>query len=412
MIIRKLALAAAVCTVLAANQSAHATEYEVTVTNLTHGLHFTPLLLSAHPEDTRFFYTGEPSSPELQALAEGGDTTALAALLESVSATVNIDDTLLAPGESRTFLISNSDNPANTQLSIAGMLLPTNDGFVGLNSLTLPTGEAHDTDATPDTNPDDGTEPTDVIEPPGVIEPTDDGESAEPPEDDMQDPEGTDDGIANDPENNPELVDDSNPDGDSETDTETDETQSDDASADDAPLAPPDPFAVVEESDPEDTEEPAETDDDESDSEQLVDTGEGNDSDQVAGADTETDSDSDADADADEEMFPVDGMHMVGESITIDLLGYDAGTEGNDEMVGSGVPGEPGFPAPQPVIDSGVGSGATGIEISAEGFVHVHRNVLGDSDPSGGRSDINSAVHRWLNPVARVTVTIVGDTAE
>ena len=410
MIIKKLALAAAVCTVLAANQSAHATEYEVTVTNLTHGLHFTPLLLSAHPEDTRFFYTGEPSSPELQALAEGGDTTSLAALLESVSASVNIDDALLAPGESRTFLISNTDNPANTQLSIAGMLLPTNDGFVGLNSLTLPVGEAHDTDATTDTNPDDGTEPTDELEPPGVIAPTDDGEGAEPPEDDMQEPEGTDDGMANDPENNPELVDDSNPDGDSETSTETDDTETDDTNSDSAPLAPPDPFAVVEESDPEDAEEPDETDDDESDSEQLVDTDEGNDSDQVVDADTETDPDSDTDAD--EEMFPVDGMHMVGESVTIDLLGYDAGTEGNDEMVGSGVPGEPGFPAPQPVVDSGVGSGATGIDISAEGFVHVHRNVLGDSDPAGGSSDINSAVHRWLNPVARVTVTIVGDTAE
>lgn len=408
MIIKKLALAAAVCTVLAANQSAHATEYEVTVTNLTHGLHFTPLLLSAHPEDTRFFYTGEPSSPELQALAEGGDTTALAALLESVSATVNVDDALLAPGESRTFLISNSDNPANTQLSIAGMLLPTNDGFVGLNSLTLPVGEEHDTDATTDTDPGNDIEPTDEIEPPGVVEPTDDGEGAEPPEDDMQEPEGTDDGMAMDPENDPELVDDANPDGDSDTDTEADDTVTDDANADDAPLAPPDPFGVVEETDPEDAAEPADTDDDESDSEQLVDTDEGNDSDQVVDADTETDPGSTTD----EEMFPVGGMHMVGESVTIDLLGYDAGTEGNDEMVGSGVPGEPGFPAPQPVVDSGVGSGATGIEISAEGFVHVHRNVLGDSDPAGGSSDINSAVHRWLNPVARVTVTIVGDTAE
>ena len=404
MIIKKLALGAAVCTVLAANQSAHATEYEVTVTNLTNGLHFTPLLLSAHPEDTRFFYTGEPSSPELQALAEGGDTTALAALLESVSATVNVDDALLAPGESRTFLISNSDNPANTQLSIAGMLLPTNDGFVGLNSLTLPVGEAHDTDAITDTDPGNDIEPTDEIEPPGGVEPTDDGEGAEPPGDDMQEPEGTDDGMAMDPENDPELVDDANPDGD----TEADDTETDDANADDAPLTPPDPFAVVEESDPEGAEEPADTDGDESDSEQLVDADEGNDSDQVVDTDTETDPDSDTD----EEMFPLDGMHMVGESVTIDLLGYDAGTEGNDEMVGSGVPGEPGFPAPQPVVDSGVGSGATGIDISAEGFVHVHRNVLGDTDPAGGSSDINSAVHRWLNPVARVTVTIVSDTAE
>ncbi|MFT6639349.1 MAG: hypothetical protein ACJAUZ_000339 [Flavobacteriaceae bacterium] len=44
----------------------------------------------------------------------------------------------------------------------------------------------------------------------------------------------------------------------------------------------------------------------------------------------------------------------------------------------------------------------------AEGFVHIHRNVLGDHDAEGGSSDINAAVHRLLNPVARITVTRMG----
>ena len=94
--------------------------------------------------------------------------------------------------------------------------------------------------------------------------------------------------------------------------------------------------------------------------------------------------------------------------MTYTALGYDAGTEANDELIGSGAPGEAGFPAPLPIVASGTGTGASGVSSSAEGFVHVHRNVLGDSDATGGQSDINSTVHRWLNPVARITVTISG----
>jgi len=89
--------------------------------------------------------------------------------------------------------------------------------------------------------------------------------------------------------------------------------------------------------------------------------------------------------------------------------GYDAGTEGNDERVGSGAPGEAGFPAPPPIVATGTGTGASGIQLEAEGYVHIHRNVIGDLDPTGGPSDINAAVHRWLNPVAKITVQRMDD---
>ena len=84
---------------------------------------------------------------------------------------------------------------------------------------------------------------------------------------------------------------------------------------------------------------------------------------------------------------------------------YDAGTEGNDEIVGSGAPGEPGYPAPGPIFAAS-GVGGTGVDAAIEGFVHIHRNVLGDTDLTGGVSDIDSTVHRWLNPVVRVVVTV------
>jgi hypothetical protein len=89
------------------------------------------------------------------------------------------------------------------------------------------------------------------------------------------------------------------------------------------------------------------------------------------------------------------------------LNGYDAGTEGNDEIInGGGAPGTPGIPA-DPGGNSGTGaSGVTGADHNMT--VHVHRGIVGDTDPTGGASDLNNAVHQWNNPVAKVVIT-VGD---
>ncbi len=232
----KLYSAALATAVTAISGTAVAASYEISVTNLTNGMHFTPLILATHSPDARMFSAGSEASAQLQAIAEGGDTSSMAALLESVGATVANGDGLIAPGGTATFMI---DDGAGSVLSLAGMLLPTNDGFVGLNSVKLPTGGA--------------------------------------------------------------------------------------------------------------------------------------------------------------------GAYAV-----YNALGYDAGTEANDEIVGSGAPGEAGFPAPPPVVATGTGVGGSGVPGHVEGFVHVHRNVIGDLDATGGISDINQAVHRWLNPVARVTITKMG----
>lgn len=105
-------------------------------------------------------------------------------------------------------------------------------------------------------------------------------------------------------------------------------------------------------------------------------------------------------------QFPASG------SITYRADGYDAGTEGNDEVLGTAEFGVPGFPAPPPVVASGTGTGATGFDLAAEGLVSIHRGVIGDLDPTGGISDINTAVHRWLNPVASVTITRIDNGAQ
>lgn len=86
------------------------------------------------------------------------------------------------------------------------------------------------------------------------------------------------------------------------------------------------------------------------------------------------------------------------------LNAYDAGTEANDEIInGAGAPGMPGIPADP---SGNGGSGATGVMAAVEGFVHVHRGVLGDTNATGGKSDLDSTKHRWLNPVATAIITV------
>lgn len=213
-----------------------AAQLDVEIINLTRGSYFTPLLVAAHAESARLFTTGEPASASIQAMAEGGDISALVADVEAINATVvaNPASGLLAPGQRTSATLNTDDAPDNSRLSIVAMILPSNDGFMGLNAIDIPT---------------------------------------EP------------------------------------------------------------------------------------------------------------------------------GRYVYS------VNAYDSGTEGNDEVVGSGAPGEPGYPAPPPVLAAS-GSGGSGIAATAEGFVHIHRNVLGDDNLNGGNSDIDNTVHRWLNPVVRVIVTV------
>jgi len=88
----------------------------------------------------------------------------------------------------------------------------------------------------------------------------------------------------------------------------------------------------------------------------------------------------------------------------VTLNAYDAGTEANDEIVnGAGAPGEAGIPG-DPGGNSG--TGATGVNAEIEGFVHIHRGVLGDTDSTGGVSDLDATKHRWLNPIATAIITV------
>ncbi|MCP4277600.1 MAG: hypothetical protein GY779_14730 [Gammaproteobacteria bacterium] len=213
-----------------------AREVTVEITNLTNGIYFTPLLVAAHHRNQHLFELGESASPELQAMAEGGNIAGLIAEVSSAGGDYVADpaEGLLAPGMSTT---AELDVSGKRGLSVAAMLLPTNDGFVGLDNIKIP---------------------------------------------------------------------------------------------------------------------------------------------------------------------------IKSGTYTFFLRGYDAGTEANDEIVnGGGAPGIPGIPA-----DPGghAGTGGTGVAGDDDNAnVHIHRGNVGDQDPTGGASDLDSGAHRWANPVARVVITVTHD---
>ncbi|NTS76674.1 hypothetical protein HR060_07310 [Catenovulum sp. SM1970] len=229
-----LALTAAI------TSQAQAAKVEVTINNATAGTAFTPYAVSAHNKGVKFYTIGEMASAELQAIAEGGDTSMLIEKVNmsgyGMASQQNPESGLTFPGQSHTFMLDTMDYK---YLSIASMLLPSNDGFVGLDSWTIP---------------------------------------------------------------------------------------------------------------------------------------------QVSG------------------------------TYSIKLDGYDAGTELNDEIVnGGGMPGAAGIPA-NPIGMSNTG-GMAYPYLSENEYVHVHPGIVGDNDPMGGYSDLDSRVHRFLNPVATVTIKVMADEA-
>ena len=64
----------------------HAAEFDVAITNVTAGVFFTPLLVSAHSDGQSMFMAGATASAELQAMAEGGDISGLATALSGAGA--------------------------------------------------------------------------------------------------------------------------------------------------------------------------------------------------------------------------------------------------------------------------------------------------------------------------------------
>ncbi|MBT8352280.1 MAG: spondin domain-containing protein, partial [Deltaproteobacteria bacterium] len=120
--------------------NAFGADLSVELTNTSHGSFFTPLLITAHDGATHLFEVGEPADASLQAMAEGGDISGLSTKVGGADADTieNPAGGLLAPGDTAMADL-NTDITGNEYLSLVAMILPTNDGFVGADSLKIPT---------------------------------------------------------------------------------------------------------------------------------------------------------------------------------------------------------------------------------------------------------------------------------
>ena len=123
---------------------ANGPQFEVTVTNLTRGQTFTPVLVASHREGVRLFTLGAAASTPLAIHAEEGNTAPQAALLQATPGVRDVGDSgappggFVGPGQSKTVLVDAGRGADH--ISVAAMLIPTNDGFLALNGVQAPKG--------------------------------------------------------------------------------------------------------------------------------------------------------------------------------------------------------------------------------------------------------------------------------
>jgi Spondin_N len=124
----------------AAGSAAAQPRYAVSITNLTKGQQFTPILVATHRSGVSLFELGWPASPELALVAEEGDVGPLSALLAATPGVAGIAQSsgLLAPGATVTVEVPAGGGAR--RLSVAAMLIPTNDAFFALNAELLVPG--------------------------------------------------------------------------------------------------------------------------------------------------------------------------------------------------------------------------------------------------------------------------------
>lgn len=114
-------------------------KYEVSVTNLTRGTLFTPVFAATHRMNVSLYQLGQPASDELAALAEGGDTAPLSDKVGATKHATTQTGPVVLAGKTEMFHIT-ARKDAN-RISVASMMVPTNDGFIAVNNMPLPMGK-------------------------------------------------------------------------------------------------------------------------------------------------------------------------------------------------------------------------------------------------------------------------------
>lgn len=160
---RLVSVALSMCSILLAG-NAIADEYktyDVTITNITRGEIFTPILVASTSHDSKFFTLGTAASGELEVIAESGNPVPLSNSLINTGAALDVVTSagVLAPGKSVTLTVKTSKKYRH--ISVASMLVPTNDAFFAVNGTHVPRG--HKTKTVYSPAYDAGTEANDEL---------------------------------------------------------------------------------------------------------------------------------------------------------------------------------------------------------------------------------------------------------
>ena len=116
--------------------------YRVTITNLTDGQPLTPPLVAIHRQSINLFEVGQPASFEVKEIAENGN---LDPMVSAVSSHKHVHDFAVVaaggpppvlPGQSVSTELESAQGAK--YLSFVSMLICTNDGFTGIDSVRLP----------------------------------------------------------------------------------------------------------------------------------------------------------------------------------------------------------------------------------------------------------------------------------
>lgn len=117
--------------------------YSVTITNLTDGQPLTPALVTTHKGNDGLFTVGRTASFGLKEIAENGN---LGPMVERVDGDRDFADLVVQPGGTgvppvvpgETVSLEITASAPYNFLSWASMLICTNDGFTGVDTLKLP----------------------------------------------------------------------------------------------------------------------------------------------------------------------------------------------------------------------------------------------------------------------------------
>jgi hypothetical protein len=122
-----------------ASHHSFAADVTIEIQNLTQGMYFSLIAGVAHTPDASLFEVGEEASAEIQEMAGGGSLAGLTTIATSISADVLAEPTAGPLGPTQSVSGSFMTADGNTVLSVVAMILPSNDGFIGLDNWKIPT---------------------------------------------------------------------------------------------------------------------------------------------------------------------------------------------------------------------------------------------------------------------------------